>query len=85
MEETINIPLSTKVNNLSNEEDVFDDDLIYNGNSEINLDFDIDQIISNQVLYDNFFIQNLMEKCDFEEKDSIPDIHDVAKIYSSNP
>lgn len=84
MEETINIPLSTKVNNLSNEEDVFDDDLIYNGNSEINLDFDIDQIISNQVLYDNFFIQNLMEKCDFEEKDSIPDIHDVAKIYLKN-
>ena len=77
MDETINIPLSTEINNLSDEE-------LFYENNNLDLDINIDEIISNQVLYDNYFIQNLMKNCEFEEKDTVPDIHEVMKIYMKN-
>jgi hypothetical protein len=68
MDDNISIPLSSEINDLNDN---------YN-------DIDLDEIISNQVLYDNYFIQDIMNNCDFHDKESIPYFHNIIKIYSKN-
>lgn len=72
MDDNINIPLSSEINNLN---DI---------NNDLDLDLDLDEIISNQVLYDNYFIQDITNDCKFNDKDSIPYFHNIIKIYLKN-
>ena len=67
MDENINIPLSSELNELN--------DL------DFDIDIDLDEIISNQVLSDNYFIQELSNDCNLDDKESIPYFHNILKIY----
>lgn len=68
----IKVPLSSEIDNL-------DDSESYDINN--NIDLDLDEIISNQVLYDNNFIKDVMNGYNFNDKESIPYFHNILKIY----
>jgi len=84
MDENINIPLSSKINSLDNDSDSSNLDE-FNNIDETNLDINInlDEILSNQILYDNYFIQDVINDCNLNDKEAIPNIHTIAKIYGN--
>ena len=74
MDDNINIPLSSKINNLNNENEQKKE-----LNIDIQEDIDLDEIFSKKTIYDNIFIKEISLILDNEE--TIPSLNNISNIY----
>ena len=80
---SIDIPMSTSINNLDNLNEINKDKNINLDN--INLDnINLDEIINNQTLLDNNFINYLKNNSDLEYSSKDPSIHLIGFYYCKN-
>ena len=101
---TTNIPMSTKINELENLNELKepfsdikykDETLNYNKNEiisnknedineNINNNINLDDIISNQSMLDNNFINYIKDNSDLDNSNKDPSVHVIAKYYLDN-